>query len=211
MNIDIILIICSILLSIEIIIYYWISVVRKKFQWLITTKDRKPNLSHEGLKKFYEHGFDEELGWIRKPNTSHDEDGKEGIVKWTTNSVGARTNPKLDLQKPFISCYGDSFTFCRQVNDDETWEHFLSKSLNQNVVNFGVVHHGIDQSILRMKREFPKNRTKIVILGVVPDTISRILSCWKHYYEYGNTFAFKPRFDLQKGELILLKNFIENK
>ena len=53
-----------------------------------------------------------------------------------------------------------------------------------------------------------KNRTKIVILGVVPDTVSRILSCWKHYYEYGNTFAFKPRFTLKNNNLNLIKNII---
>ncbi len=211
MLVDYVIIICSIFISIEIIAFFWIRFVRKRFQWLITSSDKKPNLSYEGLEKFFEHGFDEELGWIRKPNTSHEEKGKDGTVKWTTNEIGARTNPDFDSKKPLISCYGDSFTFCRQVNDDQTWEYFLSESLNQNVVNFGVGNHGIDQSLMRIKREFPKNRTKIVILGVVPDTISRILSCWKHYCEYGNTFAFKPRYKIQDDELVLVKNFIDKK
>jgi len=211
MIVDYMIIIGLILVIIEIIAFLWIRLVRKKFQWLITSSDRKPDLSQEGLEKFFEHGFDEELGWIRKPNSSHEEKGKEGATKWTTNTIGARTNPDFDSIKSLISCYGDSFTFCRQVNDNQTWEHFLSKNLNQNVVNFGVGNYGIDQSLMRMKREFPKNQTKIVILGVVPDTISRILSCWKHYYEYGNTFAFKPRFKIQNDELILIKNFIDEK
>ena len=51
----------------------------------------------------------------------------------------------------------------------------------------------------------------MVILGVVPDTISRILSVWKHYYEYGNTFGFKPRFKIVDDDLILVKNFIDSK
>jgi len=211
MLVNYVIIICSILIVIEIIAFFWIRFVRKKFQWLITSSDKKPNLSHEGLEKFFEHGFDEELGWVRKPNTSHEEKGKEGTVKWTINTIGARTNPDFDSKKPLISCYGDSFTFCRQVNNNQTWEHFLSKSLNQNVVNFGVGNHGIDQSLMKIKREFSNNRTKIVILGVVPDTISRILSCWKHYYEYGNTFAFKPRYKIQNDELVLVKNFIDKK
>jgi hypothetical protein len=46
-------------------------------------------------------------------------------------------------------------------------------------------------------------------MGVVPDTISRIMSYWKHYYEYGNTFAFKPKFELKDGKLNLLKNVID--
>jgi|TARA_B110000495_G_C23018235_1_gene603569 hypothetical protein len=205
------IIICSVLILIEIIAFFWIRWVRGEFQWLIISSDKKPNLSHKDLEKFFEHGFDEELGWVRKSNTNHEEKGKEGTVKWTTNEIGARTNPNFDSKKPLISCYGDSFTFCRQVNDNQTWEHFLSESLNQNVVNFGVGNHGIDQSLMRIKREFPKNRTKIVILGVVPDTISRILSCWKHYCEYGNTFAFKPRYKIQDDELVLVKNFINKK
>lgn len=211
MIVDYVIVILSIFIILEIIAFIWIQLVKKKFQWLITSSDQKPNLSHKGLKKFFEHGFDEELGWIRKPNTFHDEKGKDGVVKWTTNAIGARTNPDFDSKKPLISCYGDSFTFCRQVNDNQTWEYFLSKNLNQNVVNFGVGNHGIDQSLLRIRREYPKNRTKIVILGVVPDTISRILSCWKHYYEYGNTFAFKPRYKIQNDELVLIKNFIDKK
>lgn len=205
-----IIFIVAVLIIIEIIAFVWIRYVRKNFQWLITSSDKKPKLSEEGLKKFFEHGYDKELGWIRKSNTYHNEIGKEGEVKWTINDFGARTNPGFDSNPSTISCYGDSFTFCRQVNDDQTWEHFLSKEINQNVLNFGVGNHGIDQSILRIRREFPKNNTKIVILGVVPDTISRILSCWKHYYEYGNTFAFKPRFEVSNNKPVLVKNIIND-
>ena len=132
------------------------------------------------------------------------------ITKWTINSKTARTNPDFDQLDPKISCYGDSFTFCRQVNDNETWEHFLSKSLGTNVQNFGVGNHGIDQSLLRLKRDFLRHKTDTVILSVVPDTISRIVSVWKHYYEYGNTFGFKPRFVLKNNELRLIKNPIDD-
>lgn len=193
--------------STEIIFYLWVTYVRKHFQWLITSNDEKPNLSEEGLKKFIQHGFDPELGWIRKPNTSHNEKGKFSTT-WNIDNTGSRFNPKYTNLKPTISCYGDSFTFCRQVNDNETWEHYLSELLNTNVVNFGVGNYGIDQSLLRIKREYPKNQTNIVILAVVPDTISRIMSVWKHYYEYGNTFAFKPKFILKNNKLHLIKNII---
>jgi len=195
---------------IEISLYLWISFVRKNFQWLITSKDETPKLSKEGLAKFIPHGYDPELGWIRKPNSFGTEKRKNGTIKWTINSLSARINPEFDNLESKISCYGDSFTFCRQVNDDETWEHHLSKLQNMNVLNFGVGNYGIDQSLLRIKREFPKNRTKIVILAVVPDTITRIMSYWKHYYEYGNTFAFKPKFVLSGNNLKLQKNIIDH-
>ena len=61
-----------------------------------------------------------------------------------------------------------------------------------------------------MKRGYQKNKTDVVILSVVPDTISRIVSIWKHYYEYGNTFGFKPRFVLKNDKLELKKNPIDN-
>ena len=187
------------------------TIVNKKFQWLIIKKDETPKLSQDGLKKFFSHGYDPILGWVRKPNTSNSEKSMDKITNWKINSKGSRMNPSYENLPSKISCYGDSFTFARQVNDDETWEHFLSELSNTNVINFGVGNYGLDQSLLRLKREFQNNKTDIVIMGVVPDTISRIVSVWKHYYEYGNTFGFKPRFFLKNGELCLFENPISNK
>ena len=199
-------------LIIELIFRSIIISVNKKFQWLIIEKDEYPILSEDGLKKFIPHGYDPELGWTRKPNTFHKEIGKKGNpTQWTINSKGVRTNPSFDKTNSKISCYGDSFTFCRQVNDNETWEYFLSNLFNTNVQNFGVGNYGIDQSLLRLKRAYLKNKTDVVILSVVPDTISRIISVWKHYYEYGNTFGFKPRFILKNDKLELKKSPIDDK
>ena len=45
-----------------------------------------------------------------------------------------------------------------------------------------------------MKYLKKKNTKKkeIIIFNVVPETIARIRSYWKHYREFGNTLAFKP-------------------
>ncbi|MFH1761678.1 MAG: hypothetical protein ABIA63_11320, partial [bacterium] len=59
---------------------------------------------------------------------------------------------------------------------------------------------GLDQAILRMERELPKHSAKMVLFGMVPETICRVHSYWKHYSEYGNTFAFKPRFTLDSNK-----------
>jgi hypothetical protein len=184
--------------------------LREDFQWLITRKrDFLPELDPKGLDKFLADGFDSELGWVRKPNTEHNEIGRFGETVWHTNANGARLNPGHEDRPPLISCFGDSFTFCRQVNDNETWEYYLSGLTRTNVLNWGVGNHGIDQSLLRLMREYPKHPTEIVIVGVVPDTISRILSVWKHFYEYGNTFGFKPRFILGDDGLVLIKNPVD--
>ncbi len=190
----------------EIIIQRYVRSVQKNFPWLISSKDENPILSKTGLSKFIPHGYDSELGWVRKPFTSNNEKGKNSEITWNINEKGARLNPSFENLDSKISCYGDSFTFSRQVNDDETWPHHLSGLTNSNVQNFGVGNYGLDQSLLRLKREFPKNPTKFVIMGVVPETICRILSMWKHYYEYGNTFAFKPKFTIENDQLIQISN-----
>ena len=200
----------TIFIIIELIIRNIILSVNKNFQWLIVKKDEKPKLSKSGLEKFFKHGYDSELGWVRKPFTEHEENGKNGKTKWHIDKNGARDNPVSGYKEGKISCYGDSFTFARQVNDDETWSHYLSELTKTKIQNFGVGNYGVDQSLLRLKREFKKNPSELVILGVVPDTISRILSVWKHYYEYGNTFGFKPRFEILKNELVMMDNFIDS-
>lgn len=64
------------------------------------------------------------------------------------------------------------------------------------MANYGVGNYGLDQALLRLERELHSLEARIVIMGVVPETIARVQSYWKHYFEYGNTLAFKPRFTL---------------
>jgi len=194
----------------EAMCWVLISWLRCSCPWLIMGQDRNPSIDEKGLKSFIDHGWDPKLGWIRKPNTAHPEVGKGGITtSYQIGPEGARCNPGFD-DRPFeVLAYGDSYTFGRQVNDDETWAHNLSKHLNLNVGNFGVGNYGLDQALIRLEREFSEQPTKIIIMGVVPETISRIHSTWKHFSEYGNTFAFKPRYILQGTELIHVPNLID--
>jgi len=201
-----------ILCGLELVIMVLVKSLRRRFQWLITSSDEVPALDSQGLAKFIPHGYDPELGWIRKPNTWHPERGKCGTTSYHIDAAGSRCNPGHEDGEPLITIFGDSFSFCRQVNDDETWQWQLSELTKGGVLNFAVGNYGIDQAYLRMEREIKNNNVKgrIVILGVVPSTIVRILCVWKHYNEFGNTFGFKPRFDLKGNELILLKNSIDD-
>ena len=109
----------------EITIQKYVRSVQKNFPWLISTKDELPTLSKSGLVKFVPNGYDPELGWVRKPLTSNHEIGKNSTTKWNIGANGARLNPTFENHESQISCYGDSFTFSRQVNDNETWPHPL--------------------------------------------------------------------------------------
>ena len=74
--ISLIFLVTSIFFIIEILVQKSVHRTRKNFPWLITSKDELPSLSEFGLKKFIPNGFDPELGWVRKPLTSNQENGK---------------------------------------------------------------------------------------------------------------------------------------
>jgi len=192
---------------VELFLHILILRLSKRFDTILTKRDKYPLLDTEGLEKFFKTGYDPELGWVRKPNTSKTEDSFSGEKSYNINSTGSRVNPGHEKQKTKIITFGDSYTFCREVNDDETWQHYLAKILKCNVSNFGVGNYGLDQALLRFKKEVKNYKdAKHVIIGVVPETIQRNLTMWKHYSEPGNTFGFKPRFILKNNKLVLIPN-----
>ena len=215
----IIQIIISILL-IELILIKYLKFLRTSFQWLILKEfDLNIKFSKKLIEKFYKNSFDKSLGWAPRPNSikfdkvkSFGEKSKKRHpkVKYQINKYSERFNPNFEKKKKKIFTFGDSFVFARHVNDNNTWQHKLSSLTNSNVVNFGVGNYGIDQSILRMQKVLRNKKSKIIILGFVPETIVRIHSCWRHFYEYGNLFAFKPRFIIKNKNLKLIQNPISN-
>lgn len=183
---------------------------RQQFQWLITEQDECPTLDIAGLNKFIAHGFDPHLGWVRKPGTTGYDKTKDGRAKYTIDATGARVNPMNEGKDDIIASFGDSYTFCRQVEDQETWQACLTHTLGCGVSNYGVGNYGVDQAVLRYERTELPSSVRVVILGFVPETICRISSYWKHYLEFGNTFAFKPRFQLHNGRMDLVPNAMQS-
>ena len=133
-----ILMIVSLVVFLEMGLFFLVNYLREDYQWLITSKDECPKLDKTALKKFFRHSYDPLLGWVRKPNTSGEEKGPCGQTIYNINALGARLNPGHESLPSIISCYGDSFTFCRQVDDNETWEYYLAKLAKINVLNFGI-------------------------------------------------------------------------
>ena len=94
--------------------------------------------------KYLEYDFD--LGWNIIPNGSYD--------NVRANSQGIRADKEYTYlpQKGItrLTAFGDSFTHCNDVKNNETWEEQLN-SLDPRIetINFGVVSYGLDQSYLR--------------------------------------------------------------
>ena len=201
------------LLIIEYFIFFLINYLKKDFQWLITEVDDQPTFPSKVLDKFFAKSYDPILGWVRKKNTNGFDKGKNGQVKYSIDSLGSRniSAKKAEQSSSLIASFGDSYTFCRQVEDEQTWQALMSSHLKTHVLNFGVGNYGLDQALIRYNNTPLPNTVKTVIMGVVPETICRVHSYWKHYLEFGNTLAFKPRFILEEGKLRFCENIIKEK
>jgi hypothetical protein len=191
-------------------------------------------IDRELLDKFT--SFDSELGWSPQPNMEKQKDtgdhlpGEEvrSVVTYSTDKYGSRVCPAKDRDPerkaaadqetnedadadPTVTTYGDSYCFCREVNDDETFQHYLAEELDTHVGNYGGGNYGIDQALMRLKQSYPEDPTDYVIMYVAAPSIARILSVWKHYQEFGNILAVTPRYTMQDGSLELIKTPIDEK
>ncbi|GAB6038246.1 hypothetical protein JCM15519_28050 [Fundidesulfovibrio butyratiphilus] len=172
--------------------------LRHDFQWLVTEADDLPDFDRAALEKYFASSFDPALGWTRRPGQSGLESGRDGPAPWSIDATGSRARSRPELDEA-VSVFGDSYAFCRQVADHETWENEVSRILGVGVGNYGVGNYGVDQALMRYELQAQARSVRATVLAFVPETICRIQSVWKHYLEFGNTFAFKPRFKLVPG------------
>lgn len=179
-----------------------------------------PDVDRELLEKFS--SFDATLGWEPRPNTEKRKDtgdhlpGEElkTVVTYSTDEYGSRVCPAAERDPAgdaTVSTYGDSYCFCRGVDDDETIQHYLARTLDTHVGNYGAGNYGIDQALLRLKETYPDDPSDYVLMVVTASSIARILSVWKHYQEFGNVLAVKPRYTLANGSLDLLESPVDEK
>ena len=153
------------------------------------------NIPDSYIEKFRKYSYDKDLGWDVTPNVSRTDTNTAGS-SWTQtiDPKGSRHN-SFTGDKTFISTYGDSYTFGHEVNDDETWEYYLSQQTNTNVLNFGVGAFGVEQSFLKLKRNFGKGiKTPIVILSIWSGEIHRLHNMYRPFFRKvtGMKLAFKP-------------------
>ena len=193
---------------IEFLIFILVKIFKKNFKWIITHTDEFSGLNSEKLDIFLSGSYSEDLGWDRKPSTKGIEKNKDITTNFEITANGFRKScNKFSHSK--IATFGDSYAFCRYVNDDETWQHYLEHKINTHVRNFGVGNYGIDQAFLKFDKTQLDNENEFVMFAVVPETISRVHSYWKHYLEFGNILSFKPRFLLNKNnEVIKINNYL---
>lgn len=195
----------------EICLRILVARARPQFPWLITATDTCPALDPDAVDRYIERSFDPELGWVRGAGTSGVDITDVGPVTFNISQNGTRADPLGDTPSGKLCVYGDSYAFCRLVADNETWPHYIAEQTGLPVANYGVGNYGVDQAVLRLEREIANFSGDIAIVAVVPETIARIQSYWKHYFEYGNVLAFKPVFRIADGGISLIPQAIRSR
>ena len=193
---------------IEIFLIVIVNFFKKNFQWLITETDSFPLKDEKKLQKFFINSYSKTLGWELKKGSSGSEIANNKKTFYKVSKKGYRQD-RNKFKTSKISVFGDSFAFCRYVDDDKTWQEFLGNKLKVNVRNFGVGNYGLDQSYLKFKNTKLDTSTKTVVFNFVPHTMERLYSYWRHYSEFGNVHGFKPVYLLKKNKLYLKKNILK--
>lgn len=135
------------------------------------------------------------LGW----DENQAKEFKLGNVSYGTVS---RVTP-YPSDTVIAAAFGDSFTYCQDVKEDETWEYYLSTMADGVVLNYGVRGYGTDQAVFKLQSRLEKGlRAPIVILGVLSENIARVVNVSpKHYWAIGGVSAFKPLATERNGKL----------
>lgn len=152
---------------------------------------------------------DSVLGWDEHPSHVRHHTNTAGEM-WS-NSIddsGARADTR-PASSAVIAAFGDSYTFGHEVEDDETWPHYLSELTGTRVLNFGVGAYGMDQALLKLQRKIDEGlATPIVIFAVWSGGLDRLLNSYRPFYrpETGLVLGFKPMLVKRGGDYVWLPN-----
>jgi hypothetical protein len=148
--------------------------------------------------------FSSDLGWSIKEN---------GVSKlYQANSSGIRGNKEYSFNPAQtvrrVSTFGDSFTHCDDVNNNETWQAIMeSHDSNLEVLNFGVGGFGLDQAYLRYLKDGRRYSSDITLIGFMSENIFRNVTTFRPFYFRPTGLPLtKPRFTILNSKLLLIPN-----
>jgi hypothetical protein len=141
---------------------------------------------------------DPEIGWIVRPNraASGDYTNAQGIRA----TPGHLYTPDPPEGKVRIVTLGDSFVYCLQVKNGETWQDYMEEIRNDvELLNLGIPGGGTDQAFLRWKRDGSRFKPQIAILGIWPGNVFRNLNIIEYYRTEVSIPLTKPRLIPERG------------
>jgi hypothetical protein len=153
-------------------------------------------------------GFDKDLGWRPTPDRVRREDG----AIYRVNRQGLRADREYAPEPPEgmrrIAAFGDSFTYCAEVTQDDCWVARLDTSWpHAELVNFGVPGYGPDQAWLRYQRDGRSLHPCGVLIGYYVEDIDRVVNRFRPFIDPADSVVLsKPRYLLDGDGLALLPN-----
>jgi hypothetical protein len=145
--------------------------------------------------------FDAELGWCSKAGDG----GDAATYDWAGCRIGNK--PLARERSPGVRravAIGCSFTVGDEVEAHDTWEAELERLVpHLEVANLGVGGYGLDQCLLRLRRDGTRLHPDEVWLGVLPSVMLRTVTTYPPALSHWDfPVCFKPRFELEpNGEL----------
>ena len=146
---------------------------------------------------FIAEGFhDPVLGWDYEPLTEYQFQNTVGEPYAVSFDADGSRSDGLPSKQLLINTYGDSFTWCDEVDNDQTWQYFLESSLGYEVKNFGVGAYGTDQALLKLEGHLARGvSAPITVLGILDENINRVVTSFRPFYENTSVkLGFKPSF-----------------
>ena len=120
-----------------------------------------------------------DLGWVPR-GERRGNDGVDGT--YTFYSYGedrGRNVVNFPDRSSRVHTFGDSFTHCDQVSDNETWQEYLAAHLQEPIRNFGVGGWSVYQAFRRMRVVEEKDPAEYLILNAWSDDHYRNIDAWR--------------------------------
>jgi hypothetical protein len=150
--------------------------------------------------------FDQSLGWTVSRSTSR----PSNQAVYTSNSAGMRSLREYSVDPPEtgprLAAFGDSFTHCDDVENEDCWTAQLEDDVpGLEVLNFGVSGYAPDQAWLRYQQEGRAYRPCAVLIGYMVENVNRVVNRFRPFYQPDTGITLgKPRYLLQGDGLELL-------
>lgn len=154
--------------------------------------------------------YDPELGWAPRPVTAC-HGGLYVYDRAGIRSNRRRRNPPRTREPGVlrVGLFGDSFTHGDGVAIEDSWGQLLEDGLRHwgieaRVLNFGVGGYGLDQALLRWRKQGAAFELDVVILGFQSENVLRDTNMIRALYWWRTQLPFtKPRFVLEGDELVV--------
>lgn len=150
--------------------------------------------------------FEADLGWCPRPSTA------EGEARFDARGARIGFAPVPIERTPGVRrvvALGCSFTFGAKVSGEEAWFARVDEArADLEIVNLAFGAFGLDQALLRWRRDGVRERPDEVWLGILPSAALRNVTMYMPAMRHWTgVVGVKPRFELDDGgELELVES-----